>query len=199
MLWDEGSSRPTRATQNYNNATGNRSLFVFAAGDGRARPVANVLSLREPGVEGAYTAVRSNVTIEPLYDVKVSPLTFTLQNDCDAFDTEIVLLWRSPHGGGNRYEISMSEGQVRTAGAFEQMYQEVGQSANLQEPTVIFYDDDDVLGTDFYGYPTAATPPLVLGQDLAIDRSVDAENNSACVARIKYSITYQLREYLYLE
>jgi hypothetical protein len=196
---DMRTVRNRRATQNYNNATGNRSLFLFPAGDGRARPVANVLSLREPGVDGAYTAVRSNVTIEPLYDVTVSPLTFTLQDDCDAFDTEVLLFWRSANGRTGKYEISMSRGQVRGVAAFEERYQEVGQSADLQEPTVTFYDDDNVLGKDFYGPPVASTPPLVLGQDRTVDGSAEAENNSACVARIKYSITYRLREYLYVE
>jgi hypothetical protein len=200
MLWDEGSSRPTRATQDYNNATGNRSLFLFPAGDGRARPVANVLSLREPGVEGAYTAVRSNVTIEPLYDVSVSPLTFTLQDDCDlAGDSEIVIRWRSPNGRPGEYAVSMSEGQVRTAVGFEQAYQEAGRAANLKEPTVVYFEDDGALGGDFFGYPTESTRPLVLGTDLAVDRYGYALNDVQCGARIKYSITYRLREYLYLE
>jgi hypothetical protein len=200
MLWDEGSSRPTRATQNYNNATGNRSLFLFPAGDGRPRPVANVLSLRELGVEGAYTAVRSNVTIEPLYDVSVSPLTFTLEDDCDlAGDSEIVFRWRSPDAGVGKYEISMSEGQVRTVVDFKRTYQEVGRSANLQEPKVVYFEDDGALGGDFFGYPTEPTPPLVLGKDLVVDRGGYAVNDVQCGSRIQYSVTYRLREYLYLE
>ena len=199
MLWDEGSSRPTRATQNYNNTTGNRSIFLFPAGDGGARPVANILSLRELGVDGAYTAVRSNVTIEPLYDVTVSPLTFTLLVDCDvAFDTEVILKWRGVSGGVGAYEMSMSREQVRSVAAFGQTYQEVGQSANLQEPTVVFYDDDNI-GGDFFGYPGASELPLVLGKDRTFDRHVHARNYGVCEARIQYSITYRLREYLYLE
>jgi hypothetical protein len=200
MLWDEGSSRPTRATQNYNNATGNRSVFLFTAGEGRRRPVANILSLREIGVDGAYTAVRSNVTIEPLYDVHVSPLTFRLDDDCDFVgDSEIILSWKSPNGGLARANFSMSEGQVRTARAFEQTYEEVGQSANLAEPFVQYHEDDGAFGGDFYGYPERKTPPLVLGKDLAIDRFGYAVNDVQCGARIKYTITYRLREYLYLE
>jgi hypothetical protein len=200
MLWDEGSARPTRATQNYNNATGNRSLFLFPTVDGRTRPVANVLSLREPGVEGAYTAVRSNVTIEPLYDVSVSPLTFTLEDDCDlAGDSEMLIRWRSPDGRLGQFEVSMSEGQLRTAVDFKQTYQEAGRSTNLQEPTVIYFEDDGAFGGDFFGYPTASRPPLVLGKDLVVDRYGYAQNDVQCGARIKYSITYQLREYLYLE
>jgi hypothetical protein len=146
--------------------------------------------------------VRSDVTIEPLYDVTVSPLTFTLQTDCDAFDTEIRLFWRSAHRADGKYaygeyEFSMSGGQVRSVAAFEQRYQEVGQSAGLQELIVFFYDDE--LGSNEVLLPTRPTPPLVLGQDRAIDAYADAENNSACVARMQYSITYRLREYLYLE
>jgi hypothetical protein len=200
MLWDEGSSRPTRATQNYNNATGNRSIFLFPAEEWRRRPVANILSLREIGVDGAYTAVRSNVTIEPLYDVHVSPLTFMLTDDCDLVgDSEIVLRWKSPDGGLAGTDISMSEDQVRTASAFEQTYEEVGQSANLEEPVVEYHEDDGALGGDFFGYPNRKSPLLVLGKDLVVDRFGYAVNDVQCGARIKYSITYRLREYLYLE
>ena len=71
MGWDELGARPTRATQDYNNTTGNRSLFLFPAGDGSTRKVANVITLSERAANGETTAtyaVRSDVTIEPLYD-----------------------------------------------------------------------------------------------------------------------------------
>jgi hypothetical protein len=200
MLWDEGSPRPTRATQNYNNATGNRAIFFFPVESGSLRRVANVLSLREPGVEGAATAVRSNVTIEPLYDVHVSPLTFALEDDCDVVgDSEMVIRWRYADGNLGSHKVSMSEGQVRTVADFERTYQEVGRSAGLQEPAVIYFEDDGALGGDFFGHPSGPRPPLVLGVDRAVDRFGYAVNDVQCGARLKYSITYQLREYLYLE
>jgi hypothetical protein len=199
VQWDAGSSRPTRATQNYNNATGIRSLFLVPAGDGRARPVSSVVSLREIGVEGAYTAVRSTVTIEPLYDVHVSALTFTLRDDCDFVgESEVVIRWASADDGQGEYEASMEKGFVRTAAAFERTYQEVGQSANLYEPVVEFYEDDFTGGSDFHRYP-ASGPPLELGRDRPIDHLERATNDVDCTARIQYSITFQLREYLYLD
>jgi hypothetical protein len=56
VLWDEAGLRPTRATQDYNNATGNRSLFFFPAAEGRARAVANVVTLAEWGRPARTTA-----------------------------------------------------------------------------------------------------------------------------------------------
>jgi hypothetical protein len=73
MMRDEVGPRPTLATQDYNNATGNRSIFLFPPGDGRARAVASVVTMAERGANGtAIHAVWSNVTIEPLYDITVA-------------------------------------------------------------------------------------------------------------------------------
>jgi hypothetical protein len=200
VLWDEGSARPTRATQNYNNATGNRSVFLFPAEAG-PRTVSNVVSLREIGVDGAVNAVRSNVAIYPLYDVTVSPLTFTLRDDCDAVgDSEIVIQWRSAKGGLSTHEISMSEGQVRTVAAVGATYEEVGHSTQLKKPVFIFYEDDQIVGgTRSFGFPEVSGPLLALGKDLVIDLLRYARNDGRCEARIQYSITFRLREYLYLE
>jgi hypothetical protein len=107
--------------------------------------------------------------------------------------------WNSPAGGVGGYEISMSEGQVRTVANFGQTYREVGQSTNLTEPVFVYYEDDGALDGEFFGYPGGSNKPLVLGTELTVDRYGYAPNDVHCGARIKYGITYQLREYLYLE
>jgi hypothetical protein len=203
MLWDEVGPRPTRATQDYNNSTGNRSIFLFPAGDGRTRSVASVVTLSERNVDGAAIyAVRSTVTIEPLYDITISPLLFTLVTDCDAIGaTEVNIHWLGAIGRGiGTYEQSMHENGSVIVTAFGRTYREVGQSSNIRFPLIVFWDSDPSLGNVFYGAPVANTnPSLPLGEDRQIDVGISDLRNSACVGRVRYGITFQLREYLYLD
>jgi len=198
VLWDEGGPRPTRATQDYNNTTGNRSIFLFPAGDGRARAVGSVVTLAERRTDGAVTyAVRSRVTIEPLYDITVSSLVFTLLTDCDLLATDVRLYWLGADGGGGQFRRGMHENESATVTDFARTYREVGQSSNLLVPLIVFYDHDPY---DFRGPPGANTNgPLPLGADRTIDFGLSDPENSACVARVRYGVKFQLREYLYIE
>jgi hypothetical protein len=200
VLWDEGGPRPTRATQDYNNTTGNRSIFLFPAGDGRARAVKSVVTMAERRADGADVyAVRSNVTIEPLYDITFSPVVFTLLTDCEVFETEVKLYRVTPTDGVGLFERSMNEGQSATISDFGQTYREVGQSSNLRTPYFDLINDDGPWG-EFPGPPgTNPNPPLPLGEDRTVDVGISERKNSACVGRIRYGIKFQLREYLYLE
>jgi hypothetical protein len=202
VLWDEVGPRPTRATQDYNNATGNRSLFLFPPGDGRPRLVGVVITLAErlPDGTSATYAVRTNVTIKPLYDVTVSPLRFTLEDDCDLVgESEVWLMWLRPDGSAGEFRRDMIEGQFVSIAGFAATYREVGVSTGLEEPPIKFYEDDFDGGTTFYGPPGRNGRGLLPGGNRAIDRFTYAINDVLCGARYQYDITFQPREYLYLE
>jgi hypothetical protein len=201
VLWDEVGPRPTRATQDYNNAAGNRSLFLFPPGDGRPRRVAVVITLAErlPDATSAPYAVRTNVTITPLYDVTVSPLRFTLEDDCDLVrDTEILLYWLRPDGSAGQFRWSLIEGQTVSVPGFAATYREAGVSTGLEEPPLKFYEDDFDGGASFHGPPGRTGRALLPGGNRAVDRYTYAINDVQCGARYRYDITFQLREYLYL-
>jgi hypothetical protein len=72
----------------------------------------------------------------------------------------------------------------------------VGQSSGFRQPTIVFYELDGL--ANFYGPPTGDGLLLLPGTDRSVDRSVYARNDS-CLGRIRYGITFRLREYLYLE
>jgi hypothetical protein len=200
VLWDEAGTRPTRATQDYNNATGNRSLFFFPAEDGRTRPVANVVSLAERQADGEISgtyAVRSNVSIKPLYDIAVTPLTFTLQLDCDTVGaSEIHIRWFYPDGGRGIHEVSTFEGESYAIAAFGRTYREVDAST-LRVPAIVFYEVDVAAG--FHGFPDANGQPLLPGTDRAVDVMAYARNDPQCGARLQFGVTLRLREYPYLD
>jgi len=201
MLWDEGGPRPTRATQDYKNATGNRSIFAYPAGDGTRRKVANVVTLAErlANGESATYAVRADVTIEPLYDVGVSALQFKLLDDCDTVGaSEVNIRVRYADDQTQVYEINTYGGNTHTFTEFARAYQEIGQSSNFVKPVVDFIEQDPDPAGFQAPYPDEG-PPLLPGADYTFDRLVTAYNDRYCQAAIKYSVTYRLREYLYLE
>jgi hypothetical protein len=202
VLWDEVGPRPTRTTQDYNNATGNRALFLFPPGDGRPRRVAVVITLAErlPDGTSATYAVRTNVTITPLYDITVSPLRFTLEDDCDLVgESEVWLIWLRPNGSVGEFRRGMIEGQFVSIAGFGATYREVGVSAGLEEPPLRFYEDDVDGGTSFHGPPGRNGRGLLPGGNRAVDRFTYAINDVQCGARYQYDITFQHREYLFLE
>jgi hypothetical protein len=66
------------------------------------------------------------------------------------------------------------------------------------KPVVDFYEDDPGVGFNA-AYPTSVGPPLLPGADYTFDKLIVATSDQYCQAAIKYSVTYRLREYLYLE
>jgi hypothetical protein len=78
-----GLSGSSRLTQTYDPAAGNRFVFNFDARDGSARTENVAVSLADRAGEGAHFGFVNKVPVEALYDATLSPLTFTLVNDCD--------------------------------------------------------------------------------------------------------------------
>jgi len=201
MLWDERGPRPTRATQDYNDATGNRWIFFYPIGSGLRRPVNNVVTLAERTAAGEFVAtyaVRSNVTIEPLYNIYVSNLQFTLLTDCDPVGaSEVFLQWLSPSDDRGEYRASTYQGSTLTIANFAHAYTEVGVSAALQVPVIAFHEEDP---GGFYAPPIANNPPdqLLPGADHSVNVVVNTGDMN-CQARLQYGVVYRFQEYPYLE
>jgi hypothetical protein len=200
ILWDFGGPRPTRASQDYNNATGNRFIFPFPAGDGSRRNVANVITLGERDANGKITVahgVRSDVTIMPLYDVTVSALEVKMLTDCDLVGaSEVGIRVRYPDNQTEVYKIDTYQDNIHTFTAFARAHQEVGQASDFVKPVVDFYEEDY---GEFYSTIPPTGTPLLPGADYTFDKLLVAVNDEDCQAGFKYSVTYRLREYLFLE
>jgi hypothetical protein len=200
ILWDEVSPRPTRATQDYNDATGIRFIYPFPDNRGAARLVKNVITLTERTAGGEFIpySVRSDVTIKPLYDITVSPLVATLPLNCDTVGaSELIVQWRTPDDRAGEFTLDTYGGTTFTISAFAQTYTEVGQSNDLRTPNILFREEDPDSG--FNGRPYLSEQRLLPGSDRNVDLLLIAGGDSNCGLRIRYSITFKLREYLYLE
>ena len=86
-----------RITQNYAVATGNRILYNDVEGDGNPRRLRLDITLRELQPGGLSFAFSLPVDLDPLYDVGIGALRFSLDHDCDLVgQSEISLLWYAP-------------------------------------------------------------------------------------------------------
>jgi hypothetical protein len=185
-----------RITQSYNNSNGNRIVYDFPANDGQRRREEVTTSLAEASSEANLTyAVRSTVDLEPLFDIALSPITFTLINDCDRYgDSEPDIAWRHPDGKVDHYLMSMRSGDTRTIGRFERTFSEVGQSATLGIPIFLLFEDD--LG-NFYNWrfvPELVTPALP-GRTHTASFKLSEAGDSNCAGEVRYRITYTVRHY----
>lgn len=216
FLSPAGSTTSNRVTQYYYAATGNRLVYHDGEGDGQPRDVNITITLTEPKVNGgAYTFSffwRANV--QPLYDVTISPLEFTLINNCDPVgESEIHFWWYSPdHHVQAPPSFSTTPGQHRTIQQFQWARAEVSASANLHRPLIHFWEHDAsqyVSGTPLFPHTEALVPPapslprtsqgnlpFPYNQYIVerIERNV-RENDRQCDAQTRYIITYWLRRY----
>jgi hypothetical protein len=210
ILWDSLGRSPTRATQNYNNATGNRFLFYFPADGGAARLVQSDITLAEKSTDGQLVGTYSvlpQVTIRPLYDITVSPIVAELLVDCDTVGaSEVILGWAGPDGVLDHIEISTFGRETFTVYDFARTFNEVGSSAGqistrqpeLYEPLLLFREDDP---GGFHPFTPArpSSQPLLPGHDHSFDRVLFDAGDANCGLWVRYSITYVLREYPFLE
>src|SRR5205823_2280663 len=98
-----------RITVTYDQTNGNVVTYNYPVGDGKPKQTRIDISLLEHGPAGPSTAAYlPTVTIYPLFNVSVSPLTFTLTNQCDGTtfgpfgggenDSEPRIMWTDDRG-----------------------------------------------------------------------------------------------------
>ena len=201
--WPTGNDR---ITQTYIPNSGNRFLHVDLEGDGKSRKLHLDITLSEPNPGGGVYSfnVPMDLPLEPLYDVTISPFSFTLQDNCNVVPaawTEIDFYWYTPDkqkkkesfnlgGGGNmRYQVM----------DFAWKRDEVGASANLTLPIYIWRSVHMIDIGDIGSFGPAFTPDstnLVPGQPHVTHSTIEsARNEDTCKATIEYTMTYQLRAY----
>ena len=101
-------------TQTYDTRQGNRFLYndlIAGASSliwGRAREMSIKVTFRE----GSSTYVMPlNTTLDPLFDVAITPLRFTLNNNCDAVGkSEIRFEYRRPDGQMGQEKLQHGQG-----------------------------------------------------------------------------------------
>jgi hypothetical protein len=131
----------------YNNSYGSRFAFNFPPNDGSQRWEVINVTMTET-VSGtttrrtySYTAGRS-VPIQAIWDVTLSPLKFTLLDDCDWVGDSEIDLYFSHSAAYGTVSFGLSSGQSHLVNEFAKTWNEVGTSADLRVPVVNFSEED---------------------------------------------------------
>jgi hypothetical protein len=188
---------------------GNRFLYNDPEGDGRPRQIRVDISLRELQPGGQHFSFSRLVDLDPLYDVAISPLTFTLLENCDLIgDSEIHFFWWPPEEcppsipcGYDQTKLVYFATQTHknnTINQFAWARSEVSASANLQTPDMFFYEDDP--GIHFEPPVSNFTRRNLVPGKTKPFGSILYEGNGpsrigGCMGSIYYTITYTLRWY----
>lgn len=192
-----------RQTQSYDPLRGNTFRFDFPAGDGSLRQENVAISLADFGAGGHYGFVRQ-VPVEAHYNATVSPLRFTLINDCDfnfanlfSSTNEVKISW-SDERGDARQEFLMGAGQTKTVDAFAHTVTDVTAHDGLQLPYVGFEELDAELPLPPYHFPdpVAAKPqPPLLPDSRTVQFTSHSPGDEFCNGNFIYATTVTLMTY----
>jgi hypothetical protein len=183
-----------RITQSYVAGTGNRFLHNDFEGDGKPRRMRVDISLSEPKPGGGFHtfAFSTQVGLDPLYDVTLSPLQFFLQNDCDPFgNSEIRFSWHSPDDQFHQFYFSTGSDKPTIIERFAWARIEVSTAENLHRPVMWFWEEDPVIGYIPFHLPSDTN--LVPGQTKTVKGFLQAADENICFALVEHTITYTLR------
>jgi hypothetical protein len=194
----------SRWNQNvYNASTGYRNFHNDPEGNRAARHMRLDILLTEvqPNNQSVNFPITWEIDLDPLFDVTITPLRFTLNTDCDRIGkSEIHFLWYAPDA--SRYSekgFSTSKGKTTTINEFSWTRQEVSAKGNLMWPTWSFYEKDtNILSPLQYDIPKP-TIKLLPGSGGYVGRTLkDSSGQGGCAADTAFDITIRVRQYLNL-
>lgn len=198
-----GGYGPTRQTQSYVPSSGNHFLYNDPEGDGKPRRAFADVTLTEPKPGGGvYTStIPGSVVLDPLYDVTISPLQFSLIENCDVVGrSEIIFLWYTPDAATHsdlkeaRFQTTANQ-RLITLPQFAWARPEVSASSKLHALWLGFNESDP--GGFNPGIPPPPSANLVPGKTQRVIKT-EREMLGDCRAHIEYTITYTLRWYPFL-
>lgn len=185
-----------RITQAYVRETGNHFLNNDPAGDGKPRQMRVDITLRELQPGGQSFAVFWPINLDPLYDVTISPLDFTLLKKCDLIGkSEIDFRWYSPDDRFHASKFSIKPSNTFHIGDFAWARNEVSVSANLHLPLMYYYERDP--GYSFQPDPVHGNKNLLPGKTKTISTIIQEglSEFGQCYGSVKYNLKYTLRWY----
>ena len=190
----------TRQTQDYVASTGNHFLYNDPEGNAKPRQAFAAVTLTEPKPGGglySFSPPPWNVMLDPLYDVSIGPLAFTLFTGCTLIgNDDIKFSWLSPDKVDHHAEFLTRSGEHTTIPGFAWFRAEASASANLIPP-VMSFETPCVTACYIPGAPPLPTTNLVPGIRRQVVTSLE-EIRGSCSASAQYNITYTLRWYPYL-
>lgn len=194
---------PKVVTQCYVPSTGNRFVFHDIEGNGQPRRVGMQATLSQDKHilgDAGYSFTMPGpwyFDLDPLFDVAVTPLRFTMTSKCDRFGkSEVVFSWTSPEGGYREKKFSTTKGNTVTISEFAWTRQEASASANLFWPQWAFYESDPAISGAYLGGFPPPTIKLLPGSSGYVGRSLTAgRGQSGCSAKTEFDITIRVRKY----
>lgn len=188
--------------QTYDSRQGNRFLYndPISGPPGSSNSIwgrPRAMSIKVTFTEGNSAYVMPlNATLDPLFDVSITPLRFTLNNDCDRFGkSEIRFEYRRPDGQIGKKHFSTSKNKTTTINEFAWSAQEVSGTANVFWPEWHFYESDPAetgVYVEGFGPPKYRLLPSNGG---FVGRTIKSWHGQSCWANTKFDILSTLRTY----
>jgi hypothetical protein len=188
-----------RISQVYDATYGNRFLYNDPEGNRYPRQLTMSITLTEdrPGGQPyTFSFPARAMNLDPLFDVSITPLRFTLTSKCTRIgDSDIKFRWSSPEQKAQQKSFSTKKGKTVTINEFAWARQEVSASANLYWPDWVFSEDCiQFSGACLSGVP-APTIKLLPGWSGGVGRHLKADCQRGSEADIFFNMTIQIRKY----
>jgi hypothetical protein len=180
-----------RISRNYDRSAGTTIAFDYPVGDGKRRNEVLTINLTEQAPGGAVPYHYNRLaTVEALFEVTISDLTFTLLNDCDPIGDSEVLLDIADDRGAVEVDMSMSADQIRHVHQLSRHISAAKVSDGLIVPSLSFTEDDFA---GFRGAPNEVTsPPLLPGTSRHEHYDLTDHFDKFCNAHVDYVIGIDL-------
>lgn len=160
-----------------------------------------LLTELQPGNAQVNFPITWEFDLDPLFDITISPLRFTLNNSCEHWwegDADIRFSYRKPDGQTGKKSFGTSKGKTTTINEFAWSAQEVSASAKLFWPDWAFYESDTFESGAFldgFGTPTLKLLPTAGG---FVGRTIQSWHKQSCYADTAFDIVSRIRQYLNL-
>jgi len=190
-----------RISQTYETRNGNRLIYNDPVGNRYPRQLTTSITLTEDNPGGqpfTYSFPPGKLTLDPLFDVSITPLRFTMTSKCDRVgNSEIQFMWYSPEAKYRQKGFSTKKGSLVTIGEFAWTKQEVSASAKLLWPTWAFIEKDrQVFSPQQWSIPKQDLKLLPSTASGYVGRSLrEASGKSGCSADIAFDVTVQIHQY----
>jgi hypothetical protein len=181
-----------RVSQNYDRANGTTIAFNYPVGDGKRRNEVVTINLTEKAPSGAIPYHWNRLAvIEPLFEVTVSDLAFTLLSDCDILTASDITLYFGDDRGVFEQDLTMSANQTRRVHKFSRHVPVAKASDGLFAPFVSF-DEEDISG--FHGRPGDPIGPALLpGTTKHYSYDLTDTRDKFCNARADYIVAINVQ------
>src|SRR5437764_10910130 len=181
----------------YSNTSGSRFAFNFPPNDGSRRwEVINVTMTERTSVGRTYTYTAGrSVPIKAIWDVSLSPLKFTLLDDCDWVGDSEIDLYFSHSAAYGTVSFDLSKGQSHFVNEFAKTWNEVGVESDLRVPVTAFSENDPT-GAWLGGPPTQTlSDQRILPGTSHHTSYVQNEATGQCRAQMDYDTVINVHTY----